>query len=75
MKGKGNALKGYSYKEFEKVLNELGFYFHHNNSAHSIFANSNNYYVTIPHTCKKEINHMMTTVTLQRIKNNQLRKL
>lgn len=70
-----NALKGYSYKEFEKILNEYGFYYHHSNSAHAIFANSENYYVTIPKSSKKEINHMMTTVTLQRIKNNNLRKL
>lgn len=71
----GRALKGYSFKEFTKVLNELGFYEHHRNSTHTIFANSLKEYVTVPHGKKKEINHMMTTVTLQRIKNKQLRML
>lgn len=69
------ALVGYSFKEFSKVLADYGFYPHHKNSTHTIFANEEHYYVTVPYSNKKEINHMMTTVTLQRIKNKQLRKL
>lgn len=71
----GSALKGYTFKEFTKVLNELGFHEHHRNSTHAIFTDKELHYVTVPFSCKKEINHMMTTVTLQRIKNKQLRKL
>ena len=74
MKGR-KALKGYSFREFSEVLNELGFYEHHRNSTHAIFTNKELYYVTVPFSCKKEINHMMTTVTLQRIKNKQLKRL
>lgn len=64
----------YKPKEFKKKLEELGFKYHHSNSAHDIYANNEYYYVTVPKG-KKEINAMMTTVTLQRIKNKQLRKL
>lgn len=71
----GKALKGYTFKEFTEVLNGLGFYEHHRNSTHAIFTDKDLHYVTIPFSCKKEINHMMTTVTLQRINNKQLRKL
>lgn len=71
----GRALKGYTFKEFTEVLNGLGFFEHHRNSTHAIFTDSELHYVTVPYSCKKEINHMMTTVTLQRIKNKQLRKL
>jgi predicted RNA binding protein YcfA (HicA-like mRNA interferase family) len=74
MKGR-KALKTYSYKEFVSVLNSLGFYEHHKNSTHAVFANAERQYVTVPFSNKKEINPMMTTVTLQRIKNNQCRKL
>lgn len=75
MKKTHKALKGYSIKEFTEVLNNLGFYEHHKNSSHVIFTNTQNYYVTVPYKNKKEINHMMTTVTLQRIKNKNLRRL
>ena len=71
----GRALKGYTFKEFTEVLNGLGFFEHHRNSTHAIFTDSELHYVTVPYSYKKEINHMMTTVTLQRIKNKQLRKL
>ena len=64
------CLKGYSYKEFVKVLNEKGFFFHHKNAAHHIFVNDQWQYVTVPASNKKEMNHLMTTVILQRIKNN-----
>lgn len=74
MKGR-RALKVYSYKEFSEILNGLGFAEHHRNSTHAIFTNSELEYVTVPFSCKKEINPMMTTVTLQRIRNKQLRKL
>lgn len=74
MKGK-KALKTYSYKEFKELLGTLGFFEHHKNSTHMVFANAEHRYVTVPFSNKKEINPMMTTVTLQRIKNNQCRKL
>ena len=74
MKGK-KALKTYSYKEFKELLGTLGFFEHHKNSTHMVFANVEHRYVTVPFSNKKEINPMMTTVTLQRIKNNQCRKL
>jgi len=74
MKGK-KALKTYSYKEFKTVLESLGFFEHHKNSTHMVFANKERRYVTVPFSNKKEINPMMTTVTLQRIRNNQCRKL
>ena len=70
-----SALPGYTYKEFKELLANEGFFEHHKNSAHMIFANKNGYYVTIPAGASKEINHMMTTVSLQRIKNNQCRKM
>lgn len=70
-----HRLKVYKFKDFEKVLNKEGFYVHHKNSTHVIFANSEGYYVTVPGGGKKEINAMMTTVTLQRIRNKQCRKL
>lgn len=73
-KGK-KALPTYSFKEFSHVLNTLGFAEHHRNSTHAIFTNWEKCYVTVPFSNKKEINPMMTTVTLQRIKNKQLRKL
>lgn len=69
------SLKGYSLKEFTKLLNELGFHYHHKNSTHQIFVDSNWNYITVPAGNKKELNHLMTTVILQRIKNNNLRKL
>lgn len=74
MRGK-TALKTYSYKEFKKILKGYGFYEHHRNSTHMVFTNEENYYVTVPWSNKKEINPMMTTVTLQRIRNHQLRRL
>jgi predicted RNA binding protein YcfA (HicA-like mRNA interferase family) len=74
MKGK-KALKTYSYKEFKSILESLGFFEHHKNSTHMIFANAEHRYVTVPFSNRKEINPMMTTVTLQRIRNNQCRKL
>lgn len=74
MKGK-KALKTYSYKEFKELLGTLGFYEHHKNSTHMVFANEERRYVTVPFSNKKEINPMMTTVTLQRIKNHQCRIL
>jgi len=70
-----SALPTYSYKEFKKKLEFLGFFEHHHNSTHTVFANKEGYYVTVPFGNRKEINAMMTTVTLQRIKNNQCRKL
>ena len=69
-----SKLKVYKLKEFEKILEDYGFTFHHRNTAHNIYANSDHEYVTVP-TGKKELNAMMTTVTLQRIKNKQCRKL
>lgn len=74
MKGK-KALKTYSYKEFKELLGTLGFFEHHKNSTHMVFANAEHRYVTVPFSNKKEINPMMTTVTLQRIKNHQCRIL
>jgi predicted RNA binding protein YcfA (HicA-like mRNA interferase family) len=74
MKGK-KALKTYSYKEFKALLGTLGFFEHHKNSTHMVFANAEHRYVTVPFSNKKEINPMMTTVTLQRIKNHQCRIL
>lgn len=72
-----HSLKVYTLKEFRVVLAELGFTYHHRNSAHLIFADSENHYVTVPDPNgeKKEINAMMTTVILQRIKHNQCRRL
>lgn len=70
-----HGLKVYKFKDFKKVLADQGFLLHHRNSTHAIFANKEGYYVTVPDGGKKEINAMMTTVTLQRIKNKQLRKL
>ena len=72
-KGHG-ALKGYSYREFEKTLNDEGFYFHHVTGTHAIFTNAEGYYVTVTDYGKKEVNHMMSTVTLQRIKNGMCRR-
>ena len=66
------TMKGYSYKEFVKLLNEKGFTEHHHNSAHTIFVNKDWEYVTVPRHNKKEMNHLMTTVILQRIKNHNL---
>lgn len=63
MKGK-KALKTYTYKEFKAILESLGFTEHHQNSTHMIFANKEHRYVTVPFSNKKEINPMMTTVTL-----------
>ena len=74
MKGK-KALKTYSYKEFKALLGTLGFFEHHKNSSHMVFTNAEHRYVTVPFSNKKEINPMMTTVTLQRIKNHQCRIL
>lgn len=68
-------LLGYSYRDFKLILEEQGFYEHHHNSTHMIFANEQRFYVTVPFGKKKEINHMMTTVTLQRIKNGQCRRM
>lgn len=70
-----SAMKGYSYKEFKSLLAEEGFFEHHKHSTHMIFANAEGYYVTVPCSKKKEINHMMTTVSLQRIKNGQCRRM
>ena len=70
-----SAMRGYSYKELKKILGTQGFFEHHRNSAHMIFANEEGYYVTVPCSDKKEINHMMCTVTLQRIKNKHCRRL
>jgi len=69
-----NSLSVYTLKEFNKVLNEKGFYFHHRNAAHLVYANIDGYFVTVP-VKKKEINAMMTTVCLQRINNHQCRML
>lgn len=74
MKGR-KTLKTYSYKEFKAILESLGFFEHHKNSTHMVFANDEHRYVTVPFSNKKEINPMMTTVTLQGIKNHQCRKL
>lgn len=70
-----SSMKGYSLKDFTKLLNEKGFQEHHRNSAHIIFTNSENKFVTVPAHNKKELNHLMTTVILQRINNNQLKRL
>ena len=43
-----SAMRGYSYKEFKKILATQGFFEHHRNSAHMIFANEKGYYVTVP---------------------------
>jgi predicted RNA binding protein YcfA (HicA-like mRNA interferase family) len=69
-----SALKGYKYSDFKEILNKEGFFEHHKNSSHMVFANSERYYITVP--CgHREINHMMTTISLQRIKNGQCRKM
>lgn len=57
----------YKPKEFFKLLKKLGFYFHHKNSSHQIFANEEGYFVTIPVGHGKELNRAMTTLALQRI--------
>lgn len=69
------ALKVYKLKDFEKVLEEKGFSFHHQKATHRIYADAHGYYVTVPVGKKGEINAMMSTVTLQRINNHQCRKL
>lgn len=66
-----SALSGYTYKEFKGLLEAEGFFEHHKNSTHMVFAAIDGRYVTVPYGNKKEINHMMTTVSLQRIKNGQ----
>lgn len=68
------SLPVYTLKQFEKVLGEKGFTFHHKNNTHYIYANDDYYYVTVP-VHGKQLNAMMTCVTLQRIKNGQCRKL
>lgn len=68
------GLKVWKLKKFEDELAKYGFYYDHCNSAHNIYADSDGYYVTIP-KAGKEINAMMTTVNLQRIKNKTCRKL
>lgn len=40
-----------------------------------VFANAERFFVTVPCSKKKEVNHMMTTVSLQRIKNNQCMRM
>lgn len=69
-----SSLTVYKPKEFFKVLNSLGYFFHHKNSSHQIYANIEGLFVTVPIN-GKEINAMMTTVCLQRIKNGQCHKL
>jgi len=68
------GLTVYKVNDFLKVLNSKSFYFHHKNNAHLIYANPEGYYVTVP-IGDKEINAMMSTVCLQRIDNQQCRKL
>lgn len=66
-----SALKGFSFKEITKMLELEGFFPHHKNSTHTVFANAERFFVTIPSSNKKEVNHMMTTVNLQRIRNGR----
>lgn len=61
------SLHIYKPKEFFKLLNSLGFYYHHTNGSHQIFANVKGYFVTIPCGGKKELNGVMTKLALQRI--------
>ena len=65
----------YKPKEFFKLLNELGFYFHHKNSSHKIFANKEGYFVTIPDSGNKQLNGAMTKLALQRIERKICSKL
>ena len=75
-KGKGHSsLKGFSFREITEVLANEGFYPLHKNSTHMVFANAERFFVTVPCAKKKEVNHMMTTVSLQRIKNNQCMRM
>ena len=74
MKSGHSALKGFSFKEFSAALANEGFFPHHKNSTHMIFADKDGWYVTVPFS-KREVNHMMTTVSLQRIKNHQCRRM
>ena len=39
MKKGHSSLKGYTFKEFQEVLAQEGFFPHHKNSTHMIFAN------------------------------------
>lgn len=71
-KGFGKSMKGYSFKEFEKILNSYGFVWHHFNGKHVTFVSEDHRMLTVPYL-KKELNHMMTTVMLQRIRNNHCR--
>ena len=75
MKKGHSSLKGYTFKEFQEVLAQEGFFPHHKNSTHMIFANEQGYYVTVPCNGKKEVNHRMSTVSLQRIRNSQCRRM
>lgn len=43
-----SALKGYKYSDFKEILNKEGFFEHHKNSSHMVFANSERYYITVP---------------------------
>lgn len=65
----------YKLKDFEEVLKNEGYYFHHQRATHRIYANKEYKYVTVPIGKHGEVNGMMSTVTLQRIKNNQCRVL
>lgn len=65
----------YKPKEFFKLLNSLGFYFHHKNSTHKIFANVEGYFVTIPDSGNKELNGAMTKLALQRIERKTYSRL
>ena len=65
----------YKPKEFFKLLNSLGFYYHHKNSSHKIYANLEGYYVTIPGHALKQLNGCMTKLALQRIDKGLCDKL
>ena len=68
-------LKVFKLKDFEKILADFGFYFHHQKATHRIYANTEYLYVTVPVGKHGEVNAMMSTLTLQRINHNLCKKL
>lgn len=69
-----SPLKTYKVKEFDKLLNSKGYYYHHTKGSHKIYVSNDSHYVVVPYK-GKEVNSMMSTVILQRIEHNLTRKL
>lgn len=66
-------LKVYKLKEFEDILSDKGFKYHHQNGSHRIYIDESYHYITVPK--KKEVNAMLSTVILQRIARNDLKTI